>query len=90
MATPRDDSGGVESSISSSESCQEKTGFQMVRRKSHCLLHSDKLSSTRPYPNPTRPHLLIVPLPGPRIFKAPHIVIELLDFVYKNYLRAIK
>jgi hypothetical protein len=59
----RHGAGRAESSTSSSESCWWKIGFQATRNR---VLKAHAHSNT---PTPTRPHLLIVPLPGPSIFK---------------------
>jgi hypothetical protein len=62
----RNDNGGTESSTSCSEGKQEDCHPQAAKKKlSQSLPHSDTLP-------PTRPHLLIVPLPGPSIFKLSH------------------
>jgi hypothetical protein len=64
----RHGTGEAESSTSCSKCKQEKTDFQAASMneglKAHA--HSDRLP-------PTRPHLLIVPLPGPSIFKPPQV-----------------
>jgi hypothetical protein len=56
QCTDRNGNGGAESSISSSKGSQEQIYFQATRKK---------------ISNKTKPHLLIVQLPGPIIFKPP-------------------
>ena len=55
--------GGSESSTSCSKGKQEKTGFQSARMR---LL---KLTAHSDTPIPTKPYLLILPLPGSSIYK---------------------
>jgi hypothetical protein len=71
----RHGAGRAESSAPSSEGCY-KTGFQAARRRvlAHLFHHSHPYSNTATH-TLTRPHLLIVPLPGPSISKPPHGVI---------------
>jgi hypothetical protein len=57
----RNGAGGAESSTSSSEGCQQKTGFQAARIR-FLYTYGDT-------PTPTRPHLQIVPLPRPSMYK---------------------
>jgi hypothetical protein len=71
--------GGAESSTSWSRGNQEKTGSHVARRRvslptptvTH-FLQQGHTYSNKATPTPTRPHLLIVPLSGPSIFKPPH------------------
>ena len=60
--------GGAERFTPCSEGNQEKTGFQAARRRA-----SNPTPTVAHFlqPTPTRPHLLIVPLSGPSIFKLP-------------------
>jgi hypothetical protein len=62
----RHGAGAAESSISCSKDKQKKTGFPGAEKKV-----SESPCSQGLLP-PTRPHLLIEPLPGPSIFKPPH------------------
>ena len=49
------------------------TGFKAARRKLFQNLPAQSYaSSNKATPTPTRPHLLIMPLPGLNIFKLPH------------------
>jgi hypothetical protein len=57
--------GETESSTSLSKGSQEQTVFQPARRR----ISKPIPTVTNP---PTRPYLLIVPLPGPTIFKLQH------------------
>ena len=57
------------SSTSCSEGEQKIAVFQEARRSP---LPQWQTSSSKVTPVPTRPHLLIVPLPGSSIFKPPH------------------
>jgi len=59
----RHGAGRAESSISSSKGSQEQIDSHVARRKG---LKADPYNDRLP---PTRPHLLIVPLPGPSLYK---------------------
>jgi hypothetical protein len=80
--------GGAESSTSSSEGHQEKTGSCMVSRRislpaptmTHFFQQSHTYFIKNP-PTPTRPHLLIVPLSRPSVFKPPHPLTFLFSFL---------
>ena len=63
----------AESSTSCSKGKQEKTGFQAARTQLKAQAHSDTLP-------PARPHLQIVPLPGPCIFKLLQVQTHLKPF----------
>jgi hypothetical protein len=65
----RHGAGRAESSTSSSKGCYWKTDFQATRVRilyPHPQWHTNSNQVT---PIPTRPHLQMVPLPGPRIYK---------------------
>jgi hypothetical protein len=51
---------------------------------SHCPFPQWHTSSNKAAPIPTRSHLLIVPLPGPSIFKAPQVLKALVRFLYSS------
>jgi hypothetical protein len=63
--------GKAESSTSSSKGSQEQTVSQTARRVQNPPTKRHT-SSNKATPTSTRPHLLIVPLPRPSIFKLPY------------------
>ena len=70
----RHGAGGAESFMSSSEGCSQNTGFQEARMrdlKVHTQCHT---YSNKAMPTPTGPYLLILPLPGPSIYKPSHVL----------------
>ena len=76
----RHDAGGAETSTSSSEATRRSLSLTQTGGGSHYPPLQWYTSSKNTTPTPTRPHLLIVTLVGPSIFKPPQFPIITYDF----------